>query len=533
MPKLRTDSIFYTLSIFFSLLFFCSPVFGQEGWSGLWRYSPEKQTHSKNLSWSQLLSKNTELEAKGYRLFDVESHLIESGRVYHALWNKDDSPTRLLTEVRGYDNLIQKIQTLQSQYTLIDVESYLNNGTRYYIGVWQKSTESHEIHIFKNWANLSNKCLKLKRQGLYISDLETFDNGASNIQYLALFRNSVPPTQAFMFSSYDDLKTKRSDLTENGWRPADFERLRIKGKKHFFLVFEKGSGRWSMWAKVSYEKISDKRTEFSAKNVQLVDLEVHQRSNLIKGVRVVNDTKIQKTPDLCQSDKGFPELDRVNDLCGPTAVSNAFVWLSKNGYSKLSPYGYSKSDQIDLTMKLASAEYMRTAENKGTTVAAMIGGIEKYVENKGYSYETIDMYGWSCLGSKHSSKKISKKPDIEALKDAIADKNSIVILNFGWYYYDNSTYKYTRNNGHWVTAVGYGKDEYNNTYIIIHNPSGRGGVDKNQEYVKLTKMGHKEVTESRCGMTNTYGYYKAGGSFGFKAKVDLSILDAVLILKMD
>jgi len=517
----------------FLILFTNQSSTAQEGWGALWRSSPKAHYHLDGVSWSRLSTKNSELERTGYRLIDVETHLGENERKYHAIWKKDYSPSRLLVKIASYKNFLQKKKDLQNQYTLIDIETYVDEGEQYFMGIWQKSTEKHILSRTSSWEALQEKCAELKNRELSITDVEMYNNG-SDIKYLAIFRtNSSTKNKVFQYTKYDDLKAKRKELTENGWRPLDFERERLNGKKYYLCIFEKASGGWSMWSNLAFDKFLSKRKEKGAKSVQLIDIEVHQTSYLVQGLTGVYNDKIKSMPDLCQSDKGFPSTAGKGDFCGPTAASNGLFWLAKNGYPNLNPYENNKSGQIDLVMDLSTDQYMQTESKNGTGAANILRGLDLYITNNGYSSPSLEMAGWRCTGSGFSSSRVSKTPDLDWIKKGLRAKSG-VLLNFGWYTYNASSNAYSRVGGHWVTAVGYATNEQGDDYLIVHDPAGRTGYNKTQQYVKLTKINSGYMGTKKCGAPSSLaGYYRGTGTFVVKNIADQAILDAVVIFKMD
>ncbi|MCI4667029.1 MAG: hypothetical protein MRZ79_02635 [Bacteroidia bacterium] len=512
------------------LLFLLTHSHAQKGWSGVWQASSKNQYHWYWTSWSGLKDKDKEIRSQGYRLTDIESLQVNGQRKYYATWTKDHSEVRYLYKTVGYTNFLNKKKELQGSKTLIDVESYHEGSQQYFMGIWKSGTKNHELWRLSSHIKLTEKMVQLQAKGLHIVDVETYlENGQQ--KYLALFTQTTgSKNRLYQFTSFTKFKSKRDQLIAQGWRPSDFERKSINGKTYYLCIFEKKTGAWSMRSNVDFLSFRANRKQKSSENVELVDFEVHNTNSAVYSPPNKYTYKIQETPDLCQNDDAFPESAGTSDYCGPVATSNAFVWLDKNNYPKINPYANSKSGQIKMVLDLAKPKYMNTEEGSGTGPSKMISGIKKYLQDKGYSPKSIEMAGW-----KNSSDKIGSKPKMDWIKKGILE-HSMVFLNVGWYEYDANKNKYTRVGGHWVTAIGYGVDQNGNersNYIIVHDPAGRAGKNKSQQYVKLNKIANANLdTKRSSGPTNASGYYRASGTLKIKSIADRSILDNVVIVRM-
>ena len=174
-------------------------------------------------------------------------------------------------------------------------------------------------------------------------------------------------------------------------------------------------------------------------------------------------------PNLCQVDKRSGFLCKSpNPYCGPVAVSNALVYLARNGFPMIiSPMG--KLSLLTAQYKLVEllVKYINTTKSDGTYPLDLINGLEKYIRERGYRI-SISFKGFSENPEEDERYyDASKIPSLQwIMKGAIGDSN--VILNIGYYKYKKSReLKYERNGGHYATVAGFKstKDE-----LIIHDP---------------------------------------------------------------
>lgn len=194
--------------------------------------------------------------------------------------------------------------------------------------------------------------------------------------------------------------------------------------------------------------------------------------------------KVKTMPDFCQRDKRFGKLPADGrSYCGPTAISNALLWLANNGHPNLVDRTTAPMQtQFDLIKLLGSARFMKTDKDKGTSPQRIMKGLDKYVNDRGYQAK-IEWKSWR-KGGKYSTGKI---PSRGFLAGAVRGRSNLV-LNVGWYTHDNQTDTYTRIGGHYVTMVGYQKLPESKLSIIIHDPSPRSGLDTKHETCQLVPI---------------------------------------------
>jgi len=237
--------------------------------------------------------------------------------------------------------------------------------------------------------------------------------------------------------------------------------------------------------------------------------------------------KIDSIPDLTQTapKANFPAGG--NQFCIPVAVSNSLFWLNSNGFPGLvDNTGHSLADQANLAKLLASKAYMDTDPNKGTKISGFMEGLVKYIVNRGYRIELLIYQGWNLN---------SEDPNLDQIKCGIIG-SGCVWLNAGWYKYDASKNEYKKIGSHWVTLVGYGKDQNNNpdpNILIIHDPSSRAGNAFANEYVRLILITDGILTGNAWGLPrNASGFYKLTGGMHIKRTANCAILDGVIIFKL-
>ncbi len=207
-------------------------------------------------------------------------------------------------------------------------------------------------------------------------------------------------------------------------------------------------------------------------------------------------------PNLCQVDKRSDFLSKSpNPYCGPVAISNALIYLARNGFPMIiSPMGKLSTLQAQFKLIELLAKYMNTTKPRGTDPLDLISGLEKYIRERGYR-TSISSRGFleDVKGDRDKYYDSSNIPTPRwIMKGAIEDSN--VVLNIGYYKRKGKGNDYKRSNGHYVTVAGFKstKDE-----LIIHDP-GPGRALANSKLVKISQGTLLEESEEERPAS---GYY--------------------------
>ncbi|NLE30325.1 MAG: hypothetical protein GX629_11720 [Phycisphaerae bacterium] len=187
-------------------------------------------------------------------------------------------------------------------------------------------------------------------------------------------------------------------------------------------------------------------------------------------------------PDYCQLDSRLPK--RGTQYCGPTAVSNALVWLAMNGHPDLVPFEKNDSElaQFNVIQKLGSDEYMKTARYAGTDPLDVLTGLDKYIRDQGFE-PIIEWQGYR-EGGRYA---LAEVPQLTWIADKFIDGDFNVILEVGWYNFCDGCKSYKRKGGHYVTLAGLDLTS-ENPIMVIHNPSVGGGKEPLPQTCKLQRI---------------------------------------------
>lgn len=224
----------------------------------------------------------------------------------------------------------------------------------------------------------------------------------------------------------------------------------------------------------------------------------------------------------------YPDLKQYNIsewgeyYCAPVSVANAMAMFSDNGYPNL--------NQSHNSMRLITelAQDFKTTK-RGTTTQNLINGLKEFVESKGYKAD-IKYQGFRDIDSNVKSANI---PDLNWIKGEINAGNAI-LLNFGIYKKSTQGGKtfYTRQYGHFVTAVGAGTDglSTNPNYLTIHDPYDRV---KGDHYIKVKqipegKLIHNADDDEISTTVNAAGFLEVAQRFNYFAPDEVAVINGAL-----
>jgi len=237
------------------------------------------------------------------------------------------------------------------------------------------------------------------------------------------------------------------------------------------------------------------------------------------------------TGTFCQMDPGAGFENEGTNYCAPTSIANGLLYLATaRGMADLVD-GTDHGSQVALIRKLA--DEMDTDPDIGTNPGKIIDGLESYLEARGYSFASLQVAGWRNLNEEHEKYLVSRKPDMEWIRKAAGDPDTVVILNNGWYRETDGD-SYLRKGGHFVVVVGAGPG---NGEFQVHNPALEPGEQKTETSVTLALIDGDTVADAKGnGVEELHldGYYrmKGPGLPYSSEKAAFAALDFVIVFKV-
>jgi len=243
-------------------------------------------------------------------------------------------------------------------------------------------------------------------------------------------------------------------------------------------------------------------------------------------------SQIASIPDYGQNDTAYGGFVSGN-YCGPTAVSNSYMWLSDHGFPNLALRSDDrKKDQHDLIAALGSPSYFDTnAVFDGTPPSSLLPGLKRYLVDKGYTHRRLEWQGWSPIAVPAEFDTRIQVPELAWLKLGIERTGGVwLLLAYGRYDSANDRCRIT--NGHWVTLVGHGWDgaQQDPDCLVVHDPWTGGSLT--HEYLRTRKLASGQFSVEVSGLPNytasAAGYYETRG-LPWASSYDMWLIGAIVL----
>ena len=126
--------------------------------------------------------------------------------------------------------------------------------------------------------------------------------------------------------------------------------------------------------------------------------------------------KVAITRDLTQTDRLAKLPDGGANCCGPVAISNSMFALAALGHPRLVPDLPCKDEAHRAVARtLAADAYTAAGSRRGTNVARMIRGANRYVSEQGYTAR-FEFQGWRTVADEYCR---GQYPDPKWIADPI------------------------------------------------------------------------------------------------------------------
>lgn len=247
-------------------------------------------------------------------------------------------------------------------------------------------------------------------------------------------------------------------------------------------------------------------------------------------------SKVDQIPDIKQTVKGFGFPEKGLAFCAPVVVLDSFIWLSQNGYPKILGEGSGKGDDLTIVACRKLAELMETCPGPGTTTEQFIQGVKHYIEKcTPYRIASLKYEGWNRHSKEFDNG--DSVPSLTWIKEGIRG-NRCEWINIGWYKIDPVTKRMERQEGHWVTLVGYGVDLSGvaepNT-LIVRDPSPVLSQDPRKIFITVEPLIDGKLIGPHDGLprdAKNYLFIKSMGTGVDSSGNRKGIIDGAIVLDL-
>jgi len=191
--------------------------------------------------------------------------------------------------------------------------------------------------------------------------------------------------------------------------------------------------------------------------------------------------KVNLVPDLCQTAPLFSDLPlQGRTMCGPTSIANVLFALEAQGLRNLVPGKGTAEERAKLLLQELTGRYL-PLNSRGISPTLAMEGLERYFQAQGYRVH-IAWRGWRYGGRFAEPEPLEETWLCQGVLEL-----SHVVLNVGWYQFDAATERYQRFGGHYMTLIGY-RRQNGQTILLVHDPAARSGPNKVTHEAVLTRL---------------------------------------------
>ncbi|MCB0612749.1 MAG: hypothetical protein H6573_25020 [Lewinellaceae bacterium] len=260
------------------MLFILSTLSAQFTFSGVFTPADTEYEYAHQLSWEALQQQHEALDAKGFRLTDIETAKAGAHRYYWAIWKKDEVHS-ILKRIESWDSLvIVKREMAADSFVMDEIEAYTYGDKEYYLAVWTPGYREHKIRKLTSWEGVENDYENLSRRDLQLVDIESFDGKDGITQYLALYQWEGPEFKTFYYRShdYDDFITDKGYRQKSGYHLFDYERFKKRDMSFYVGLYKAEENSRRLEDHYNWEDFSKLMAEQKEQNnVVLTDIDVY------------------------------------------------------------------------------------------------------------------------------------------------------------------------------------------------------------------------------------------------------------------
>ena len=223
-----------------------TPIAGQAAdtlrMQSVWQEGDTAAVHTGLLSQEQFNRRGEELAARGLRLVDAETEVINGRRGFSGLWIQGSGDNHFQV-TRGLAAFRKNMQEMRSNgRRLVDFETYRDGGARYWAGVYRHGRgEERIVRPLTIDKFLEYKEL-MRSKGMQLHDIEAVP-GPGEVRFAALYSSEAPPAVFTGFRPRPRFIDLRNRMAGDGWELFDVERIRnAQGRDVYFGLWKEGNG---------------------------------------------------------------------------------------------------------------------------------------------------------------------------------------------------------------------------------------------------------------------------------------------------
>jgi hypothetical protein len=260
-------------------LVIASTFLSAQQFSGIFRGSDAKMEYAEQMTWEQFMISNKALNAKGYRLNNLETTGQANDRRFWGIYIESSLPDTIVKTESWPDFVTAKRAMAAAGFLLSNVQAYaISEIDAHYIGVWYKNTTDtpHKIWKLDSPESLRQRTEDMAAQKYYIQEVEVYLTPSGTANYLAIYHYSLSPVRNYVYVTTDE-ETFNKDLWQrqrSKVRLVDFEQFNAKEGSYLLGVYQPGTYDNQFLFRQLREDFNGKWEQLERDNLKLVSWEV-------------------------------------------------------------------------------------------------------------------------------------------------------------------------------------------------------------------------------------------------------------------
>ena len=196
----------YFTKIIFLLLIVGNTLAAQH-LSGIFQPSEADLEYVEQVDWTTFLAEDVRLNAKGFRLTNLETTGIGADRRYWGIFTESTLRDTLVKTTSWADFVQAKRSMAAAGFILSGVQAYaLSETDAHYIGVWYRDETNtpHKIWKLDTPESVREKTDDMANQQYYLQDVEVFLTPGGTANYLAIYHYSPIPIRNYVYIASDE-----------------------------------------------------------------------------------------------------------------------------------------------------------------------------------------------------------------------------------------------------------------------------------------------------------------------------------------
>jgi len=191
-------------------------------WDGIFKKGSGKYAMWRNFDQTGFHNKWEEMNSLGYRLYDLETYVLNNKRLWAGLFKKGTGKAALRRNLSksAFNYTIEEYKQLGLK--LIDTEVFVSESEIKYSGVWIAGNEEIIFGVYYNFLDFSNYNRNITALGYRLIDIEPYTKNGS-VTYVGIWDKSPQDQKYTLGINYCSFMDNHDNYSSEGYELIDIE----------------------------------------------------------------------------------------------------------------------------------------------------------------------------------------------------------------------------------------------------------------------------------------------------------------------